>query len=95
MNAVQGTRSVSKGAAKSATQRVATKIKEIQAEQNEDVVFVCMDGDSPRFDINLGHDLRIRGTRDPQGTLIFRVDPKDADRVRRHYHVVTGKIVEA
>lgn len=95
MNAVQGTRSVSKGTAKSATQRVATKIKEIQAEQNEDVVFVCMDGDSPRFDLILDPELKIRGVRDPQGTLIFRVDSKDADRVRRHHHVTTGKVVEA
>lgn len=100
MNAVQGTRSVSASVEEEdvsvkASKSVAKKIKQSQPKESTDVVFVCLDADFPRFDLILDQDSKIRGVRNPAGHLLFKVPKEDADRVRKHHHITTGRLVEA
>ena len=61
----------------------------------KEVVFVCLDPDVPRFELIIDADYKIRGVRNNAGHLLFAVPAEDADRVRKHFHVTSGRLVES
>ena len=76
-----------------------TAAKKAKAENvsiaKKEVVFVCLDPDVPRFELIIDADYRIRGVRNNAGHLLFAVPTEDAERVRKHFHVTTGRLVQA
>ena len=79
-----------------AKKTVAKKAKaENVSMAKKEVVFVCLNPDVPRFDLIIDANYRIRGVRNNAGHLLFAVPAEDAERVRKHFHVTTGKLVEA
>lgn len=78
-----------------AKKAAAKKVKEKQVEKTADAVFVCLDPTQPSFSLILDGDYKIRGMKNKDGQVVFKIPAKDVERVRQHYHVTTGRLVEA